>query len=200
VNNMGGKIKVKDHKEVVKEINKKLDKEGKPIITVEGKTVMEQTKKIRTVVEPKPKDKLLAVILKEGKSSYWKWVDFKQSRFKHSGNTYFIEPSGIYLSTNNILYSTYLEGVTMPISHSNLVVQTEEVKYNDPITKEEKTETISYIGNIKVDSKIANILLDRHLADEFTKEPMDTKGAAMFILLIGIVILGIANIVVGIYG
>ena len=151
-------------------------------------------KKIRVheaFAEPKPRNKLLAIILKNNKSTIWKWVDRSKEFFSHDNNTYFVDSSGTYLSDNKVLCSTYVEGISTPISHKNIVITQEKIDYIDPMTGEEKTTTVSLINDLKIDSKIVDICLNRHLADEFNKTALDKKGLAIFLLLIANLIVGI---------
>jgi hypothetical protein len=135
---------------------------------------------------PKPKNRLLAIILKNNKSTAWKWVDRSKEYFSHDQNTYFIDSSGTYLSSNRVLCSMYIEGISTPISHKNIVITEEIVEFENPITGEKEETTIRLINDLKIDSKVVDICLNRHLADEFTRTSLDKKGIAMFLLLIAI--------------
>ena len=155
---------------------------------IKGKKIKEE------YVLPVDKNKVLALIFKSNKNTIWKWINYNVGTFTVDGHTYFIEPSGMYVSNNHVLCSIYLEGISTPMSHKNIVIQYEERNYIDPMTGEERTTKIPVIGDLKIDSELVNILLNRKLADEFTKTALDKKGIAMFVLLLGILVVGIIGI------
>ena len=156
-------------------------------IKVKGKKLTKEEKKDKknkNKVEPIKKNRVLTIILCENKSTLWKWVSYRKPKFRVNENTYFLEPSGMYLSTNNVLCSIYVEGVSIPISHKYIERKMEIVKIVNPETKKEEETAIPVINNIKFDSEVIDILLNRNLADEFTKVKLDGRGLATIILIL----------------
>lgn len=144
-------------------------------------------------VIPLGKNKILAIILKQSKNTVWRWVNRDVDRFRVDGNTYFNDSSGIYLSTNNILVCVYLEGVALPIHHGQLTVNEQLKSYKDPLSGKEEFIKINTINNLKFDTRVIDMLLNRGLSDEFTKTTIDSKGIATLLLLVGIFVLTIFN-------
>jgi len=148
----------------------------------------------KSEVVPKRKNKVLAIILRENKSTLWKWISYKANQFRVGKHTYFKEPSGMYLSKNKVLCSFYVEGVSVPINHTLLERKKEVKEIIDPNTGEKKFVSVDTISNLKFDSEVVDILLNRGLADEFTKVHLDARGLATIVLLILVVLLGLANL------
>lgn len=134
---------------------------------------------------PKRRNRLLAIVMKRNKNTVWKWVRFNQDSFTLHNNTYFVIPEGTYISKNKILFAIYMEGVSTPISHIDVHTKYETRNYYDPDTGEQKTAKVAVVNNLKFDSEIVDILLNRHLADEFTKSSIDGLS---IILIFGIFI------------
>jgi len=149
-----------------------------------------------SIAMPVNYSKFLAIILKEDKSTVWFWVPYREKRFECDGHTYFKDPNGVYMSNNQVMFSIYMEGVSMPIAHDDITITHEETKYVDPNTRKEVNVTIPVVGGIKWNSEIANAVLDRQLADEFTKKPFDAKSIGIYLLLIGIFFIGFVNLFV----
>lgn len=139
-------------------------------------------------------EKVLCIILKEGKGSAWLWVSDKENRFDCDENTYFIITDGTYLG-GALRFLVYLEGISTPINHGYIDREQKKVKIIDRDTGQEVTRSIDVIKGLKFDSKLIDILLNRGLADEFTKNHMDLPNLIIIILLIAGLIVGIINIV-----
>jgi len=158
------------------------------------KVKRDKTSKYRTDVVPPRKNRVLCIVLRENKSTIWKWLSYKQDRFSIDGNTYFREPSGVYLSKNKVLMSVYIEGVSTPIGHNNIDRSLEKKTYIDPLTQKTKTVEVPRINNLKFDSEIIDILLNRHLADEFTRVAVDGRGILTVLILLAVLGVCIANL------
>ena len=153
-----------------------------------------ENKKDKTDIVPVQRlNKMLAVILRTDKSVKFKWVDFKSERFRCGTHTYFKDNTGTYLSENKIRCAVFLEGVAIPIHHGQLDIKTEKRTYIDPYTEEEEEIEVQLINNLKFDTEIIDICLNRGFADEFTKKKMDATGMAVIVLLILGIGVGIAN-------
>jgi len=139
------------------------------------------------------KRKLLCIILHEGKGSTWYWLDETKERFSVKGNTYFRTDEGTYVK-GLIRFIIYFEGVSLPIHHGYIEREVKEKIITDRETGKERKVKISLIKGLKYDSKIADILLNRHLADVFTKQHMDLPNMIIVILLSVTIIIGIINI------
>lgn len=147
----------------------------------------------KETVFPAQKNKLLAIILRENKSSHWKWIDYDREFFRVGKHTYFKEPRGTYLSENKVLVAVYIEGICIPVSHKYIKKQKVKRPYVDPNGKEIEIE-VTVIEGMKFDSEIADMLLNRHLADEFLKNPADSGMIIIVVLLILSVIFGVLNL------
>ena len=148
------------------------------------------------VITPKRKgNRLLAVIMLENHGLAWIWVNRKKGEFRFRSNTYFIIPEGVYISDNRILYATYLEGISTPLTHKNIEKEQVTRHYTDPngATKE---VMITQIKGLKYDSEVIDMLLNRKLADEFTRVALDLPSLIIMILLVGVLITGIATAVI----
>jgi hypothetical protein len=144
---------------------------------------------VKHEVEPIKRNRILAIVLRENKSMLWRWVPYNIDMFRIGKNTYFKEPSGVYLSRNKVLCSIYVEGVSVPINHSQLERGIEKKTYIDHESGAEITIDVPVISNLKFDSEITDILLNRHIADEFTKVRVDAKGLLTVILMIFMIVL-----------
>ncbi|MFX0132516.1 MAG: hypothetical protein ACFFDN_02600 [Candidatus Hodarchaeota archaeon] len=139
------------------------------------------------------KRKILCIVLHEGKGSTWYWLDERKERFSINQNTYFRVDDGVYVK-GTIRFLIYLEGVSLPIHHGYIERETRERTLTDKETGKEKKVKLAFIKNLKFDSKIIDILLNRHLADVFTKQHMDLPNMVIVILLVISLIIGFANI------
>jgi len=148
------------------------------------------------ILVPKNKgNRLLCEILLENHGSVWMYVNRKKDEFRYRSNTYFIRPEGIYISENRILKSTYMEGISTPLTHDNIEKETVERSYIDPNGVEVK-QNITQIKGLKYDSAVIDMLLNRKLADEFTRVQLDLPNLIMIILLAGTLITSVISCVV----
>lgn len=138
--------------------------------------------------------RILCIILHEGKGSTWYWLDESQERFSVNDNTYFKQDAGTYVK-DAVRFCIYLEGISLPIHHGYIDRETVTTTFKDKDTGEDKTVEINRIKGLKFDSKIIDILLNRHLADVFTKQYMDLPNLVIIILLVLNVILGFGGLV-----
>jgi len=144
----------------------------------------------------KPKieeDKILCIILKEGKGSKWKWISDNVESFSLDENTYILTDDGTHIE-KLFRFMVFLEGVSLPLHHGYIEKEEVEREIVDADTGKKTKITISKIKGLKFDSKVIDMFLNRHLADEFTKEHMDLPNLAIVILLIFNLLLAIANI------
>lgn len=138
-------------------------------------------------------NKILCIILLEGKGSKWVWINDDTERFSIHNNTYFIEDGGTYLK-NKIRFMIFLEGVSLPLHHGYLDKEVVTKTFVNKDTGESKNVDITKIKGLNFDSKVIDILLNKHLSDEFTKVHMDLPNMVIVILLAVSVILGLINI------
>jgi len=129
------------------------------------------------------KNNILCIVLKEGKGSTWVWLNEKDDKFTLDGNTYFKLDTGTYLK-GNLRTLIFLEGISLPINHEYIEREEETRSYTDRDTGTEKTVVINKIKGLNFDSKVIDMLLNRNLADEFTKQHLDLPNLAIIILLI----------------
>ena len=136
-----------------------------------------------TVVIKTKDNNFLAVILKQNKSTTFKWITFTDNEFQCDGNTYFSIPEGMYLGKKRLLIGIYLEGISTPLSHRNVKKKTEK---REIIGQDGKKETIliDTIEGLKYDSEIIDILLNRGLASKFTEMPQDKTLFILFVMVI----------------
>jgi hypothetical protein len=137
-------------------------------------------------------NKILCIILHEGRGSTWYLLNDKADRFCVAGNTYF-KVDATYVK-GSVRFMIYIEGYSLPIDHG--CIEREEVikEITDPVTQKVKKYLIQKIKGLKFDSKLIDILLNRHLADEFTKQHMDLPNLVIVILLVVGVIIGFVNV------
>ena len=136
---------------------------------------------------------ILCIILKEGKGSEWIWLPEDQDKFSIDNNTYFKTDDGTYLK-NTLRFFVYLEGISLPIHHGYIDREEITKEYTDKDTGKTKTITITKIKGLNFDSKVIDILLNRNLADEFTKQHMDIPNLAIILLLVANLITNIIGI------
>lgn len=168
---------------------KSIDKE----IKIEAQKKLLEKLNIQFEVVPKGKGKILVLVLTDSGGVIFKWISPRTTTFRINQNTYFAEKSGVYVSKNNVLVSIYVEGCSLPINHSLLHTEMEQRTYLDPITKQEVSIDVPIIAELKFDSRIVDICLNRGLADEFTKPVKDVRGVVTLILLCICVIVGLVN-------
>ena len=143
---------------------------------------------------PKKRNRVLCVVLKENKSTVWKWVSFRKDNFTLDGNYYFVDPRGTYISQNKILVSIYLEGISTPMNHKNIQKEVKERNFIDPISGKEKKRRVTLIKGLKFDSTLIDMLLNRKLVDVFTRHAMDLPNVIIIILLLVCIGVGVAGL------
>lgn len=144
-------------------------------------------------VTPQKSNKYLAIILTQTHGSIWKYVTPKNFNFSINQNTYFAHDDGTYHS-GNTRFGIYLEGCCVPIHHGYIKYETKKVKIKDKLTNKLKEYTVKIIKGLKFDSVIADILLNRGLASEFTKQHIDIPQLILMILIIVMIILQVINV------
>jgi len=142
------------------------------------------------------KGSLLAVVLVEGKGCEFIWLPSELDRFSFQGNTYFKQDTGTYLyGKKRLRVAVYLEGISVPIHHQYIEREAVDREIVNRDTGKTETVTINQIKGLKYDSAVIDMLLNRHLADEFTKQHMDIPNLLLIILLIVTMVLGVINII-----
>lgn len=126
---------------------------------------------------------ITCVVLGENKSAKIVDIPFETKSFSLDGNTYFLIPEGVFLSKNNTLVATYLEGISLPLSHKNVEKETETREYEDKNGKKHKIK-IAVIKGLKFDSEILDIVLNRGLAEKFAKAKPDKVIFIVAVLVI----------------
>jgi len=145
-----------------------------------------RTKKAKIKEADKPKKSLgriLCIILLEGSGSKWVWLKDTDTKFSIDGNTYFKGDDGTYIKGITRI-KVYLEGISLPIHHGYLERETKTVEIINRDTGKKEKHKINKIKGLNFDSKVIDMLLNRNLADEFTKQHMDLPNLAIIILLI----------------
>lgn len=140
------------------------------------------------------RDKILCIVLAEGKGSTWLFIDDKSERFSVKDNTYFTLSEGTHICGSG-RFMIFVEGVSTPLHHGYIEKELFTKEVIDKETGEKKVLKLNRIKGLKYDSKIIDILLNRHLADEFTRQHIDLPNLVIIILMIVVVILGVINIV-----
>lgn len=136
---------------------------------------------------------ILCVICKENKSFEAVWVKQTQDAFSLDKNHYFIIPEGTYLN-DKILIAFYLEGVSTPVSHQYIQREEVERSYIDRQTNIKKTIKLQEIKGLKFDSQLIDMLLNRKLADVFTRVHLDIPSLLLTVLLLIAVVTSIINL------
>lgn len=153
-----------------------------------------ENKESRNDVIPKKTNRLIAMIFKEDKSCKIILVKNNQYDFVHKGHLYFIEPTAIHVSDNNVRIAFYMEGISTPMSHANVEKKLETVQYKD-LNGKIKEKTVTKIKGLKYDSRILQIFTDRKFAEIFTKVTIDKWAFYTFIMLIVVTCLSCGSIV-----
>lgn len=148
-------------------------------------------------VNPKKSKRILCVVLKENHGVVWRWVSPKKTGFRLDENVYFLTPEGVYLSENKVLTSVYLEGISTPLAHKNVEKEVKSVSVTD-LNGHKHNQNITLIKGLKWDSNVIDMLLNRHLADEFTRIAFDVPMILLLILVVGSLAVGIVNIAIGV--
>ena len=141
----------------------------------------------------KRKHSILCIILGESKSCNMLWVEEDRDSFSFGGNTYFVVSEGAYIK-DSIRVLVFLEGISTPVHHGYIERKMEKRKIVDRDSNEERVFNVNVIKGLKFDSKLIDMLLNRHLADEFTRQHMDLPNLAIILLLLGNVVLNIVGL------
>ena len=141
----------------------------------------------------KEKNSYLAIILKQNKSIGFKWISFTDNEFRFDRNTYFTIPEGVYLSSEKVLISVYLEGISTPLGHKNVKKKTVKriIKLDNG---NEEEIPIEVIDGLKYDSEIIDILLNRGLAEKLTELKPDKTIFILIVMMIISIIVGIVSV------
>ena len=139
------------------------------------------------------KGKILCLVLKENKSCVFTYVKTSKGRFAVDKNTYFIEPSGTYEKSSSGHVAVYLEGISLPIHHGYITRET-ITKTIMNLDGQKETHKLTKIKGLKYDSDLIDTVLNRKLADEFTKVHLDMPNLILAVMLIATVIIGVVNI------
>jgi hypothetical protein len=186
------KIDKKKYQEAIKMLNNDPDKGLTDVMIVPENKVIKNSKTVVLKQLEKQKYNILCIILKEGKGSSWLWINDAFERFSYEENTYFKVDSGTYHKGSLRLF-IYLEGVSLPMHHGYIKREKITKQIKDRNTGKLKDVIITKIKGLKFDSKVIDVLLNRNLADEFTKVHMDLPNLAIVILLVLNLIVGVAS-------
>ena len=149
----------------------------------------------RLIAQPSQTSRILCVLLNENKTSDWVYKRRVEQRFSYRGSTYYLQPDGMYITPNNVIMAVFMEGVSTPIGHKNIEKEKKIVTIENPETGISEKRTIFQIKGLKYDSKLIDMLLNRDLFAEFTKQYLDLPSLLLIILLIGNLILNIGGLI-----
>lgn len=182
------KVLLRDNKTLTKDA----EKLGKDITKLNLKKV---TPDYKDYVVPKQKgNNVLCIILRENKNALFKWVSLRVTKFSSYGNCYFMFPEAVHVTDNNILTAVYLEGISLPISGSNIERKTEIRKYTD-MEGVEHSMNVTMIKGLKFDSKVADIVLSRNLIDVLASVRPDKWLFFTFVMLVAVLVCSVIGIV-----
>jgi hypothetical protein len=142
--------------------------------------------------------RLLAIILRERRDAIMMIIDKQKDSFVYAGNMYFVSSEGTYI-TENLVISIYLEGVSTPLSHSQVEKEMVEREYEDAKGIIHKVK-LQLIKGLKFDSALIEMILNRKMSDVFTRAHLDFPNLLLLILLIAGLICGIINIGLHFFG
>lgn len=152
----------------------------------------------RTDVIPKKINKLIAIIFREDKGAKLLLVNSRVNDFVHNGHLYFLNPEATYITDNQDRIAFYLEGISTPMSHSNIEKMLVKVQYKELDGSISEKEVMKIKG-LKYDSRILQIFTDRKFAEVFTRIGIDKWAFYTFICLIAVIVLGVVNCIVSFY-
>ena len=132
--------------------------------------------------DEKHNKKTQCVILNKDRSCDIVYV--KGDDFHHRGNYYYIYESGVYITKKGNRIVTFLEGVSLPLSHQQLEYEDKDFKYFDPSTGQLQKGKIKTVKGIKFDSKVFEKIVDGKLVDVITRGTSDAKSIITIILLV----------------
>jgi len=147
---------------------------------------------------PKKTNRLIALIFREDKGAKVLLVNSKANDFIHNQHLYFLNPESTYITDNGNRIAFYLEGISTPVSHSNIEKMLVKVKYKE-LDGTINEKQVMKIKGLKYDSRILQIFTDRKFAEVFTKIGIDKWAFYCFIGLMVLVGIGVANIIVSYY-
>jgi hypothetical protein len=154
-----------------------------------------QVVQIKMMAQPLQTSRILCLLLNENKTSEWVFKKRIVQRFSHRGNTYYLQPEGMYITPNNVIVAVFMEGVSTPLGHRNIEKITKKVMIENPETGKPEERSIIQIKGLKYDSKLIDMLLNRDLFAEFTKSYLDIPQLLLIVLLAINVILNIGGII-----
>jgi hypothetical protein len=135
-------------------------------------------------IHPKKiKNCLIAMILRENKGAYFKKIKSNREDFRHRGHFYFINPKAIYLCGRQ-RFSIYMEGISTPMSHSNIEYEIKDVTITNPVTNDTEIRKLTKIKGLKYDSKTLDVLVNTKLAQIFLRVKEGLGSLLVLILLI----------------
>jgi hypothetical protein len=142
--------------------------------------------------------RLLAVILRERRDAILMIIPKEKDSFVYAGNMYFVSSEGTYIS-DTLVISVYLEGISTPLSHSQIEKEMVEREYEDAKGIIHKIK-LQLIKGLKFDSALIEMILNRKMSDIFTRAHLDFPNLLLLILLIAGLICGIINIGLHFFG
>lgn len=147
---------------------------------------------------PKKVNKLIALVFREDKGAKILYINGKWNDFTHNGHLYFLNPEATYITDNGNRIVFYLEGVSTPMSHSNIEKKLVKIAFKE-LDGSVSEKLVMKIKGLKYDSRILQIFTDRKFAEVFTKIGIDKWAFYTFIGLMALVGLAVANIIVSFY-
>jgi len=186
--------------------NKKIRRINFMGVPIKGKTISKKLKDDKQEFEilskqtffsvKDKKRKILCIILNQDTTTTWLWKKQSTERFSWNKCMYYLVHDGAYKTVTGTVIMIFLEGISTPMSHKNIDLEEKEVTYKDPITNKMVKKTLKKIKGLKFDGKLIDMLLNRDLFAEFTKQRIDLPTTITAILLICVLVLGIVNIIV----
>jgi len=167
--------------------------------TIKKKLEKPEYEKITKMEFLTPKDKkkkILCIILNDNSTTTWIWKKQKTKSFSFNDCWYYIVHDGAYKTGTGTVIMVFLEGISTPMSHDNITREKKEVEILDATTQKKVKRTIEKIKGLKFDGKLIDMLLNRDLFAEFTKQRIDLPTTITAILLMIVMVLGVVNIIV----
>jgi len=151
----------------------------------------------KTELIPKKINKLICILLTEDKGAVFlaRKINTKKNYFRYRHNKYIFDNKSIHLTKNGSRICLYLEGISTPLSVSNIEKYVEEIEWVDLDGSIHK-EDIVKIKGLKYDSNILDTFSDEHFADDFTKTKIDNFQLYILILVIISLIVSSIGIVI----
>jgi len=148
----------------------------------------------------KKENKMLVIILRENRTALFSWEDNRKEEFSIRKHTYFTDSKGSYIHPSGFVVAIYLEGASLPVHHGCLKykkLKKQKVRRINPFSGKEEDYVIperTIIETVKYDSGLIDMLLNRRLADVFTRVHVDLPNLLLTILLVGTLAVGIVNV------